>query len=199
MRFELRLQNGSKLFPIGMGWHQIIGEVGTATVRECPGFCRDADLADCFAPHAKAGWSFWRLGDAARKEPLDRACLSAPPTLSDAAQGAGFISIEHRSNQQREVRVDVCLSVVPAGKEGASIFDEWSRIVAEAKHDLNREVFAAQFCRGRLSRFRPGRVQRRQNVWARPISSWKSARAPFSSLTMTGFHIAARPQPRSAI
>lgn len=69
---RLRLQNGSKLFPIGMGWHQIIGEVGTATVRECPGFCRDADLADCFAPHAKAGWSFWRLGDAARKEPLDR-------------------------------------------------------------------------------------------------------------------------------
>jgi hypothetical protein len=32
------------------------------------------------------------------------------------------------------------LSVAPAGKEGASIFDEWSRIVAEAKHDLNREV-----------------------------------------------------------
>ena len=139
MRFELRLQNGSKLFPIGMGWHQIIGEAGTATVRECPGFCRDADLADCFAPHAKAGWSFWRLGDAARKELLDRAWLCAPLTMSDAAQSAGFISIEHRSNQQREVRVDV-LSVAPAGKEGASIFDEWSRIVAEAKHDLNREV-----------------------------------------------------------
>jgi hypothetical protein len=107
MRFELRLQNGSNLFPIGMGWHQIIGEAGTATVRECPGFCRDADLADCFAPHAKAGWSFWRLGDAARKELLDRAWLCAPLTMSDAAQSAGFISIEHRSNQQREVRVDV--------------------------------------------------------------------------------------------
>lgn len=140
MRFELRLQNGSKLFPIGMGWHQIIGEVGTATIRECPGFCRDLDLADCFAPHAKVGWSFWRLGDAARKELLDRAWLCAPLTLSDAAQGAGFISIDHRSNQQREVRVDVCLSVTPAGKDAKSIFDEWSRIVAEAKRDLNREV-----------------------------------------------------------
>ena len=140
MRFELRLQNGSKLFPIGMGWHQIIGEVGTATIRECPGFCRDADLADCFAPHAKVGWSFWRLGDAARKELLDRSWLCAPLTLSDAAQGAGFVSIEHRANQQREVRVDVCLSVAPAGKDGASNFDEWSSIVAEAKHDLNREV-----------------------------------------------------------
>lgn len=36
--------------------------------------------------------------------------------------------------------MDICLSVTPAGKDETSIFDEWNRIVAEAKYDLNREV-----------------------------------------------------------
>ena len=140
MRFELRLQNGTKLFPIGIGWHQIIGEVGTATIRECPDFCRDLDLADCFAPHAKASWYFWRMGDAAMTQLLDPKSLCAPVAVTDATPGAGFISLEHLAEQRREVRVDVCLSVTPAGKDETSIFDEWNRVVAEAKHDLNREV-----------------------------------------------------------
>src|SRR4029079_16062784 len=80
------------------------------------------------------------LGDAARKELLDRAGLCAPLTLSDAAPGAGFVSTQHPRTQQRGARVDVCLPVAPAGKDGASVFDEWSGIVAEAKHDLNREI-----------------------------------------------------------
>ena len=140
MRFELRLQNGTKLFPIGLGWHDIIGEVGTATIRDCPGFCRDPETADCFAPHAKVGWNFWRMGDAARRELLDRASLCAPLTVTDATPGAGFISIDHLANQIREVKVDVCLSVTPAGEDKFSIFDEWNRMVREAKHDLNKEI-----------------------------------------------------------
>jgi len=163
MRFELRLQNGTKLFPIGMGWHQIIGEVGTATIRECPGFCRDLDLAHCFAPHAKANWYFWRMGDAARTQLLDPKSLCAPVAVTDATPGAGFISIEHLAEQRREVRVDVCLSVTPAGKDETSIFDEWNRIVAEAKPDLNREVFlrltlaAASFRDFDMDGFRAGK------------------------------------------
>jgi len=140
MRFELRLQNGTKLFPIGLGWHDIIGEVGTAIVREAPDFCRDPDFADCFASHAKAGWSFWRMGDAARSYLFARASLCAPVTVTDATPGAGFISIDRLADQRREVRVDVCLSVTPAGEDKFSIFDEWNRMVKEAKDDLNKEI-----------------------------------------------------------
>ena len=163
MRFELRLQNGTKLFPIGMGWHQIIGEVGTATIREYPDFCRHLGLADYFAPHAKASWYFWRLGDAAMTQLLDPKSLCAPVAVTDATPGAGFISIEHLAEQRREVRVDVCLSVTPAGKDETSIFDEWNRIVAEAKPDLNREVFlrltlaAASFRDFDMDGFRAGK------------------------------------------
>jgi hypothetical protein len=140
MRFELRLQNGSKLFPIGLGWHDVIGEVGTAKIREFPGFCRDLDCADCFAPHAKAGWSFWRMGDVARNHLLDRASLCAPLTVTEATRGAGFISIDRLGGQRKEVTVDVCLSVTQVGDDGVSIFDEWNRMVREAKDDLNKEV-----------------------------------------------------------
>jgi len=140
MRFELRLQNGSKLYPIGLGWHDVIGEVGTARIRETPGFCRDLDFADCFAAHAKAGWSFWRMGNVARIYLLDRASLCAPITVTDATPGAGFISIEHLADQRNEVRVDICLSVTPAVEGSASVFDDWNRIVREAKDDLNKEV-----------------------------------------------------------
>ena len=140
MQFELRLQNGNKLYPIGLGWHDIIGEVGTAIVRQAPDFCRDPDFANCFAPHGKAGWYFWRMGEAARIELLDPRSLCAPVRVSDATHGAGFISIEHLSNRRREVRVDVCLSVTPASHDAVSVFDDWSRIVRETRHDLNTEI-----------------------------------------------------------
>jgi hypothetical protein len=140
MRFELRLQNGNKLYPIGLGWHDVVGEVGTARVRECPGFCRDLSSADVFAAHAKVSWSFWRMGDVARTYLLDRASLCAPVTVTDATPGAGFISIDHLAGHRKELRVDVCLSVTQAAEGGASVFDDWNRIAREAKHDLNKEV-----------------------------------------------------------
>jgi hypothetical protein len=80
------------------------------------------------------------MGDVARTYLLDRASLCAPVTVTEATPGAGFISIDHLANQRREVRVDVCLSVTPAGEDNASIFDDWNRRVKEAKDDLNKEI-----------------------------------------------------------
>jgi hypothetical protein len=79
--------------------------------------------------------------------------------------------------------VDVCLSVTPAGKDETSIFDEWNRVVGEAKHDLNREVLL------RLTLAAAGSCDfdmgsEPANVSAPPTSSCKSARARFSSLAM---------------
>jgi hypothetical protein len=80
------------------------------------------------------------MGDVARTYLLDRASLCAPVTVTEATPGAGFISIDHLAKQRREVRVDVCLSVTPAGEDNASIFDDWNRRVREAKDDLNKEI-----------------------------------------------------------
>ena len=140
MRFELRLQGGLKLFPIGMGWHDIIGEVGVARIREAPGFCHDPDCAECFTGQAKAIWSFWRMGDAARSHLLNRDSLCAPIKMTDATPGAGFIAIERNLDLTKQLSVDVCLSVIQTGDHGVSVFDDWNSIVSKAKDDLNTEV-----------------------------------------------------------
>ncbi|HEX7531814.1 MAG TPA: hypothetical protein VF340_01115 [Methyloceanibacter sp.] len=140
MRFEFRLQNGNKLFPIGVGWHDVLGEGGAARIRECPGFCCDLPFADIFAAHAKASWSFWRMGDVARLYLLDRASLCAPVTVTDATPGAGFISIDHLANERKELKVDVCLSVTQTVESGVSVFDDWNRIAKAAKNDLHTEI-----------------------------------------------------------
>ncbi len=80
------------------------------------------------------------MGDVARTHLLDRASLCAPVTVTDATPGAGFLSIDRLAGQRKELRVDVCLSVTQTVKDGASVFDDWNRIVREAKTDLNQEV-----------------------------------------------------------
>ncbi len=163
MRFELRLQNGSKLFPIGMGWHQIIGEVGTATIRECPGFCRDLDLADCFAPHAKVGWSFWRLGDAARRELLDRASALRTAHAERCGPRCG-VHLDRTSVEPTTRSESGRLSFRHTGRQRWSFYFrrmESDRCRGEARSE-QRGLAAAQSCRRQLSRFRPRRVQSRQ-------------------------------------
>jgi hypothetical protein len=109
---------------------------GTARIREAPGFCRDPDCADYFTEQAKAFWSFWRMGDSARTHLLDRRGLCAPVTWTEKTLGAGFVSIDRDAKQ---VNVDICLST-EQNEVGMSVFDDWNRIVKEAKDDVNREI-----------------------------------------------------------
>jgi len=76
----------------------------------------------------------------AERSSQSRLAVGAPVTVTDATPGAGFISIDRLADQRKEVRVDICLSVTRAVEDGASVFDDWNRIVREAKHDLNKEV-----------------------------------------------------------
>jgi hypothetical protein len=135
-RFELRLQGGGKLFAFGLVWLDILGEGGIARIREAPGFCREPDCAEYFTEHATAFWSFWRMGDAAKRHLLDRRGLCLPVVWTATTLGAGFVSIDRDASQ---VNVDVCLSTA-SNEGGVSAFDDWNRIAKDTKNDVNQEM-----------------------------------------------------------
>ena len=163
MRFELRLQNGSKLFPIGMGWHQIIGEVGTATDQGVPRLlprsrprgllctARQGGLEllaarGCGPQRASRSRLALRTAHAERCGPrcgvhLDRTSVE-PTTRSES----GRLPFRHTGRQRwgfyfRRMESDRCRG--------------------EARSE-QRGLAAAQSCRRQLSRFRHRRVQSRQ-------------------------------------
>lgn len=136
MRFRLRLQGGGKLVAFGLVWREVIGEGGITRILEAPAFCREPDCARYFTENAKAVWSFWRMGDEARRHLLDRKKLCAPVAWTDTTLGAGFVSILSDINQ---VNIEVCLSTTEC-EAGISVFDDWNRIAKDAKNDVNREM-----------------------------------------------------------
>ncbi len=137
MRFDIRLQGGGKFYAFGLGWLQLIGESGFARILHAPAFCHDPDCADCFTSYAKASWFFWRAGEAAWSQLLDKRSLCAPLNIGAKTLGAGFVSIDHTA---KGATVDVCLSVTETTADGVSIFDDWTSIIKDAKDDLNTEI-----------------------------------------------------------
>jgi hypothetical protein len=137
MRFDFRLQGGGKFYAFGLGWLELIGESGFARILSAPDFCHDADCAEYFTGYAEASWFFWRAGDKAWSQLLEKCSLSAPLSISAATLGVGFVSIDDTS---KWATVDVCLSVTQTTAEGISIFDDWDRIVKDAKDDLYTEI-----------------------------------------------------------
>jgi hypothetical protein len=137
MHFDFRLQGGAKLFPFGLGWIEMIGEGGYARVLHAPAFCHEPDCAEYFTQAAEPTWRFWRANDASLKYLLDRHALCAPIAFGAKTQGAGFVSIDRIG---KRASVDVLLSLTETNADGVSIFDDWERIVKDAKDDLNTAI-----------------------------------------------------------
>jgi hypothetical protein len=138
MTYEIRL-GGGKVFHIGY----LAGILGRLTVIKAPDFAQ----ADDFPHYARAGWGergTWNLrpiDDYARDVTFKTArLLCRPVAVTERTPGIGFISIE---DGERSVHVDVYLSTREFSASGLSAYEDWTRIVAEAKDDPHRDVLLA--------------------------------------------------------
>jgi hypothetical protein len=138
MTYEIRL-GGGKVFHIGY----LTGILGRLTVMKAPDFAQ----ADDFPHYARAGWGergTWNLrpiDDYARDVTFKTArLLCRPVAVTERTPGIGFLSIEDGDGS---VHVDVYLSTREFSANGLSVYEDWTRIVAEAKDDPHRDVLLA--------------------------------------------------------
>jgi hypothetical protein len=131
--FEFRLEGG-KLFQFGPPRP---GEGGRAYTLRTPPIFRHGELAPYFSETARVQWEVRPIDKQTRREFAEENRDHPLIDIGAISKGAAFLWL---SGGYGHVFIDVWLPMTDVQKTGLSTYEDWLRILASAKDDLNREA-----------------------------------------------------------